>query len=248
MKTSDLITYLDALLQPGRFVDRSLNGLQVQGPAECARVAFAVDGCLETFQAAIAAGAQLLIVHHGLFWGEPIALTGAHLARIRALLEGGVGLYASHLPLDAHPTLGNNAELARIAGLGALQPWSLYKGNAIGCIGDLTQPLTLAALARRLARELGPALRVAGNAPCKRVAVCSGFGVDRMDEALAAGADTLITGETSHQWHHPVAESGLNVIYCGHYASETTGLKALARELARALPVTTHFIDLPTGL
>jgi dinuclear metal center YbgI/SA1388 family protein len=250
MRASDLIQHLDTFLNIRGYADRSNNGLQVQGPEDITRVAFAVDSGLASFKAAIALRAQLLIVHHGLFWSEHMQITGAHFERVRTLLEGGLGLYACHIPLDAHPTVGNNAELARIVGLVNTRPWGLHKRDLIGIIGELPEPTPLLALNAQLEAAIGVGNRVQGapDGLAKTVAICSGLGVTLLDDALAAGADTLITGETSHQWYHPVAEAPLNVIFGGHYNTETVGLKALARHLRAAYALDTVFIDLPTGL
>ncbi|MCS6774082.1 MAG: Nif3-like dinuclear metal center hexameric protein [Anaerolineae bacterium] len=250
MNAKDLVGYLNAYLAIDRYADRSNNGLQIQCPETITRVAFAVDACLASFQQAVALGAQLLVVHHGLFWSEPVMLVGAHFERVRTLIQGGCGLYAAHIPLDAHPEVGNNAQLARIAELKDIQPWGSHKGALIGVIGELDTRLDAEAFADRICKRLGALARVqaAPGATCRRVAVCSGFGVTLLDEALRAGADTLLTGETSHMWHHPVAESGLTVIYGGHYNTETVGLKALAAHLAEQFDLETVFIDLPTSL
>lgn len=248
MKSSELIPYLDAFLNNRGYVDRSNNGLQVQGPGEIERIAFAVDSGLASFKAAIALRAQLLIVHHGLFWSEHVQITGAHYERVRALIEGGLGLYACHIPLDAHPTVGNNAELARIAGLVNTRPWGLHKKDLIGIIGDLPEPMTVGELNARIEAAIGPGNRVQGDGIAKTVAICSGMGITLLDDALAAGADTLITGETSHQWFHPVAEAPINAIFGGHYNTETVGLKALERHIQAQFGLQTVFIDLPTGL
>jgi dinuclear metal center YbgI/SA1388 family protein len=258
MKWRELVSYLDDYLQVSRYADRSNNGLQVQ-PAgdDVTRVAFAVDACLASFQGAIAERAQLLITHHGLFWSEHIQLTGPHFARVKELICAGCGLYASHIPLDAHADVGNNIELARIAGLQDIEPWGPYKGTTIGFIGTLPEPTPLVELNARLEATIGKGNRVSptpnpsptggGEFAC-RVAVCSGFGVTLIDDAIAAGADTLITGETSHTWHQQVAERSINVIYAGHYNTETVGVKALARHLENQFGLQTVFIDLPTGL
>jgi dinuclear metal center YbgI/SA1388 family protein len=252
MKTSELVTYLDAYLQIARYPDRSNNGLQVQGRAEVTHAAFAVDACLASFQRAAAERAQLLIVHHGLFWSEHIQITGPHFERIKTLICAECGLYAAHIPLDAHAEVGNNIELARIAGLRDVEPWGAYKGATIGFVGNLPQPMAVADLDARLQARIGPGNRLqaaaGGDGLARRVAVCSGFGVTLADEALAAGADTLITGETSHTWVHPVEERGLNVIFGGHYNTETVGLRALARHLEQQFGLEWVFIDLPTGL
>lgn len=253
MLTADLVRHLDQYLEVARYSDASNNGLQVQGAPEVTRVAFAVDACLATFEAAAAGGAGLLIVHHGLFWSQHLQLVGPHFARIRTLITSGVGLYASHIPLDAHAEVGNNIQLARMLGLGNIEPWGLYKGLPIGFIGEYPSPLPLGDVYTRLRDEIGEGNLVQGhggpNPPtAKRVAVCSGFGVTLIDEALAAGADTLVTGETSHTWYQQVAERQINVIYGGHYNTETVGVKALQKHIAARFGLETFFIDAPTEL
>ncbi len=258
MKWRELVSYLDAYLQVSRYADRSNNGLQVQPDGDdVTRVAFAVDACLASFQGAVAERAQLLITHHGLFWSEHIQLTGPHFERVKTLICAGCGLYASHIPLDAHPEVGNNIELARIAGLQGIQPWGDYKGTTIGFIGNLPASTPLSELNTRLEAQIGRGNRVqpsplaplaTGEGSARRVAVCSGFGVTLIDDAIAAGADTLITGEASHTWHQQVAERPIHVIYGGHYNTETVGVKALARHLEKQFGLQTVFIDLPTGL
>lgn len=248
MQRNDLVKFLDEYLQVGKYADRSDNGLQVQGADEVTRVAFAVDACLASFQSAAGLGAHMLITHHGMFWSEHIQITGAHYERVKTLMDNKINLYASHIPLDANAEVGNNIELARMAGLQNIQPWGEHKGMFIGFIGDLPVPQSVAELNARLEAQIGQGNLAQGSQPCRRVAVCSGFGVTLVDEALAAGADTLITGETSHTWYQAVAERPINVIYGGHYNSETVGVKALARKLAAQFGLETVFIDLPTSL
>jgi len=249
MRLTELTTFLDHYLRLQDYQDRSNNGLQVQGAPEVTRVAFAVDACLATFRAAVEQAAQLLIVHHGLFWSEPIQVTGAHYERLKTLLSDGCGLYAAHIPLDAHPEVGNNIQLAQLAGLQDLQPWGNHHGDTIGFIGHLPQALPVDELNARLEARIGKCNRVqSSGALAQRVAVLSGFGVDFATQAIAAGADTLITGETSHTWYHLVAEAGLNVIYGGHYNTEKIGPQALQHKLETEFPLETVFIDLPTGL
>ena len=256
MKTNALVDYLDGYLQLSRYPDRSNNGLQVQGGVDVTRVAFAVDACLASFTGAIAANAQMLITHHGLFWSEHIQLTGPHFARVQMLIEHFLGLYAVHIPLDAHPEVGNNIQLARMAGLENIEPWGAYKNTTIGFIGDLPLPERVPDLYKRIETQIGEgnliqarnSAAVPAQALCRRVAVCSGFGVSMIDEAIAAGADSLLTGETSHQWYQHVAERDLNVIYAGHYATETIGVRALSKHLESHFGLATVFIDVPTGL
>ena len=256
MKCDKLITYLDDYLRVKEIEDSSQNGLQVEGPEEVtaenlAKVAFAVDSCQAAFERAVAIGAQLLIVHHGLFWSKPFRLVGPLFQQIRTLIEGGCGLYAVHLPLDCHPEVGNNAELARLLGLKDTRTFGEYQGHKIGIGGALEPPIPLDVLVERLARATGePPVRVLAHGPAEvsQVGCISGFGSDMMDQVVDAGFDTFVTGETSHSFFHQAAERGLNVVYGGHYATETLGVKALARHLEEKFGLETTFLDIPTGM
>ncbi len=251
MKRDELITYLDDYLRVKEIEDSSQNGLQVEGPEEGMKVAFAVDSCQAAFKQAVATGAQLLIVHHGLFWSKPFRLVGPLFQQIKTLIGGGCGLYAVHLPLDCHPEVGNNAELARLLVLKDTRAFGEYQGHKIGIGGVLEPPLPLDVLAEQLARATGePPLRVLlhGPAEVSQVGCISGWGSDMMDQVVDAGFDTFVTGETSHSFFHQAAERGLNVVYGGHYATETLGVKALARHLGDKFGLETAFLDIPTGM
>ena len=251
MRRDELTAYLNETLRVKEIEDSSQNGLQVEGPEEVMRVAFGVDGCRATFEQAVAAGAQLLIVHHGLFWNKPLRLVGPLFRRVRTLIEGGCGLYAVHLPLDLHPEVGNNAELARLLELKDTRAFGEYHGNDIGIGGVLDLPLPLETLVERLARSTGePPVRVLAHGPemVSRVGCISGGAAPMMDQVVSAGFDTFVTGETAHSCFHDAAEYGLNVIYGGHYATETLGVKALARHLAARFGLETVFLDFPTGM
>jgi len=249
MKLQELVTHLDGYLRVKQFKDGAVNGLQVAGPAEVTRVAFAVDARLAAFTGAAECGAQLLIVHHGLFWTTVQPLTGPHYRRVRALIEANVALYASHLPLDAHPEVGNNAELARALGLRRRVPAGEYHGQLIGIGGALSRPMGLDALAGRLATATGcqPVRVVNGGKPARRVACVSGSAAEMAPGFAAEGYDTYVTGEVSHSLLTVIEELGMNVIFGGHYATETLGLKALAKRLRTRFGLATHFIALPTG-
>jgi dinuclear metal center YbgI/SA1388 family protein len=250
MKTTELVAYLNEYLHIAEADDRSNNGLQVEGADEVTRVAFAVDACLSAFQAARKLNAQMLIVHHGLFWSEVKLVTGPHFARIKTLLEGGLNLYAAHLPLDQHAEIGNNVELCRLLGLIDVQPWGQYKGQSAGYGGSLPQPLPLYELAAQIDGIFVTQSRVLNFGPpiVDRVAVCSGGASSLIPQVHAAGYATYFSGETSHTHYHDAKDYGLNVIYSGHYITETVGLKALARQLEQQFNLQTVFIDLPTGL
>ena len=251
MKRHELTQYLDDYLEIDKFDDSSQNGLQVEGPEEVTKVAFAVDACQASFDQAVDAGAQLLFVHHGLFWKDPLRLVGPHFHRVRTLIEGECGLYAVHLPLDAHPEVGNNAVLARRLGLRGSHPFAEYHGQKIGVAGELNPPVEIPALIGRLVQILNvPPLRVLAHGPegAKHVGCISGGAASMIDKAEAAGLDTYITGETSHTFFHQAAERGLNVLFCGHYATETLGVRAVARHLEATFDLETLFLDVPTGM
>lgn len=250
MRTIELIAYLNDYLHLSEHEDRSNNGLQVEGAGSVTKVAFAVDACQAAFEAARDAGAQLLITHHGLFWSEVKLLTGPHFKRIKTLLDANIGLYGVHLPLDAHPEVGNNVELCRIIGLMDIQPWGSYKGHAAGFGGTLPRPMTLNNLAAKIDAALGTSSRVLAFGPqvVDRVAVCSGGASSLIPQVAAAGFNTYFSGETSHSYYHDAKDYGLNVIYSGHYATETVGLKALARHVESKFGLQTVWLELPTGM
>ncbi len=251
MKLDELVSYLDDYLRVGEIEDSSQNGLQVEGPEDVTKIAFAVDGSQVAFEQGVASGAQLLIVHHGLFWDKPVKLVGPMFRRVRTLMAGECGLYAVHLPLDFHPEVGNNAELTRLLGLEDVQAFGKYHGSEIGLGGVLEPPLPVDTLVERLTQATGePPVRVSAFGPGKayRVGCVSGGAAFLLDQVAQAGFDTFVTGETSHSFFHYAAEWGLNVIYGGHYATETLGVKALARHLENRFDVETLFLHIPTGL
>jgi dinuclear metal center YbgI/SA1388 family protein len=249
MNRNTLVNYLDEYLRVREIEDSSDNGLQVEGAGEVGRVAFAVDACRASFEAAVEARAHMLVVHHGLFWGRVKRLVGPHYRRVKTLLDGGVSLYACHLPLDAHAQVGNNVELARLLGIEGVEAFGDYHGQTVGAGGLLEPPLPLADLVNRIKAQFGPPLRVHDFGPdvARRVALVSGGAMTMVDQVAEAGYDTFVTGETTHTFYHDIREYGLNVICAGHYATETVGLKALARHLEEQFNLETIFIDLPTG-
>jgi dinuclear metal center YbgI/SA1388 family protein len=250
MKRDDLVAYLDEYLQIATIQDTSNNGLQVEGSEDITHVAFAVDVGLAAFEEAAAATAQMLVVHHGMFWGKPLMVTGIQRRRLAQLFDAGVSLYASHLPLDLHAEVGNNATLARWLELEQVAPFGEYKGQVIGLVGSLTEPLTRQQFVARVETALGEAVIQVwpfGPETIQRVGIISGGGGSFMDQAGDANLDLYLTGELSHQVYHQARELGLNVVYGGHYATETAGLKALAAHLADRFGLRTTFLDLPTG-
>ena len=252
MRLHDLCAHLEAYFADLHFDDCSNNGLQVEASSAVTKVAFAVDACLATFQQAAAAGAELLVVHHGLSWGGGVRrFSGCTGWRLAQLFRSGVSMYACHLPFDAHPTLGNNAGLAAMLGLQEPQPFFQYGGCPIGLYGDLAAPASIEALADILNHALPTTCRLfpAGNTgPVRRVGVVSGGGGDAIAECRELGLDCLVTGEMEHKFYHEARESGVAVIAGGHYATETVGVKLVMRRLQADLGLEGVFLDAPTGL
>ena len=247
---TDVAEYLDDYLRVHAVLDdsRALNGLQVENSGRLERLAAAVDACQASIDAAAAHKAGLLLVHHGLFWRGLEPLTGRHGRRVRSLYDHDLALYAAHLPLDCHPQVGNNAVLARELGMRDVVPFGEENGVAIGVLGSLTMPRGgLVEMVGRLLHAQ-PHLLAHGPAGVKRVAIVTGAGSQFIAEARAAGADTLITGEGPHHSYFDAEESGTNVIFAGHYATETVGVKALAAHLSQRFTVPWEFVDHPTGM
>ncbi len=247
---NDVVVYLDAYLRLSRVPDdpRALNGLQVANSGSLRLIAAAVDACQATIDAAAARNAGLLLVHHGLFWSGLEPLTGRHERRVRRLIQSDVALYSAHMPLDCHPEVGNNAVLARALGLHNVVPFGEYQGVRIGAMGEVSLPR--GGLVEMLGRLISadPRLIATGPELVKRVAIVTGAGASHIREARDSGADTLITGEGPHHSYFDAEEWGLNVIYGGHYATETVGVKALAEHLSHRFNVPWEFLDHPTGL
>lgn len=248
--------YLDALLRVEDIPDfaGALNGVQVETESPIVRIAAAVDARERTIRAAANAGANLLLVHHGLFWSGVQPLRGAFLRRIRLLLEHGIAVYSSHLPLDMHPELGNNVLLAHEMGLAPTAGFARYKTVDIGVAGTSDVPTTeIVTRATRFARIHGHEVRTAGAVDGKvtrRWGICTGAGAgqETLREAVASGLDTVIVGEGPHWTAIDAEEAGLTIIYAGHYATETLGVRALAAHVGSAFDLPWGFIDAPTGL
>jgi dinuclear metal center YbgI/SA1388 family protein len=226
----------------------AVNGLQVQNDGRVRRIAAAVDATLSTIELAASAGAELLLVHHGLFWTPRTPWTGPSYLLFRRLVEANLAVYSAHLPLDIHPRLGNNVKLCAALGLRRTTPFFHEKGQLLGRMAVAQLPLT--ALARRLQRAVGTVPLVIPGGPklCRRIGVVTGGAGGELTKAAAEGVDTFITGEGPH-WTYGLAEElGVNVLYGGHYATETFGVKALATDLSRKFRVPWSFLDYPTGL
>lgn len=253
MRLAELDRYFRSFLDFEGFgpIDDSLNGLQVGDPRrEVRSAAFAVDACAGSFSRAVEWGADFLFVHHGLFWGKPAPISGILYDRVSFLTRSGLALYACHLPLDAHPEVGNNAVLASLLGIEAKEPFGRYRGKPIGFSGALVQPLRLEqAIARVMPDGSRPlAIYPFGPEPARTAACVSGGGAREAMMALEAGIDLFVTGDPSHELYHGVEEGRMSVIAAGHYHSETWGVKALSEKLSRDTGLPSLFIDIPTGL
>ena len=242
--------YCDRLLKKDQFKDweGAVNGMQVENRGAVHRIAAAVDGTLATIKLAIAADADLLLVHHGLFWGPSHPWTGKRYEMLRLLLDHDLAVYSSHLPLDAHPRLGNNARLCAALGLKRLRPFFFEKGQFIGL--QSRTKISRQELVNQLSRVVGrpPTVLPGGPRNCQRIGVVTGGAGNELKLAASEGVDTFITGEGVH-WTYALAEElGLNVLYGGHYATETFGVKALAGHLSGKFKLPWLFLDHPTGL
>jgi dinuclear metal center YbgI/SA1388 family protein len=252
----DVARHLDTLLRTSEVPDYpgAMNGIQVEHDGPITRCAVAVDASLQTIDGAIAAGANLLIVHHGLFWGGAQPLRGRVFERVRRLLAHDVAVYASHLPLDLHPSVGNNTLMARELALTPSAGFARFQSVEIGVMGDAdVATTTLEERCDALARREGGRLVSVGVTPNRRTrrwALCTGAGAssDTLREAAALSIDTLIVGEGPHHTAVEAAELGIAVLYAGHYATETFGVRALGAEIERAFGIPWSFLPAPTGL
>ncbi len=247
---AEIVGFLDEYLDVESFPDypNALNGLQVEGPERVRRFAVAVDAS-EAVIGSVCGWADLLIVHHGLFWSGLQPLAGPHFRRVKLLVESETGLYSAHLPLDGHPEVGNAAVLAHRLGLASPEPFGVYQGTHIGCRGTLSAtPLT--DLAAALSTLTGDRVQTlpGGPDPVNGVGIVTGGGASMLHEAAAQGLDVLITGEASH--HHAIdaVEAGVSVLLGGHYATEVWGVKAVRDLLEDRFGIEGRFVDSPTGL
>ncbi len=240
-----LSEFLDTLLEPRRFSDYCPNGLQAEGKSRIARVVCGVTASLALVKAAAQSGADALLVHHGWFWrGEDPRVIGPRRERLATLLAHDINLYAYHLPLDVHPDVGNNVELARRLG------WPL--GESFGRDGlirmaHLEQPTEVGSLARLLQDRLGQTPLAVGdlNRPIRRLAWCTGAAQDFLQDAIDAGADAFVSGEISERTTHLARESGVVYLAAGHHATERFGVQALGQRVADAFGIEVRFIDDP---
>ncbi|UAA37245.1 Nif3-like dinuclear metal center hexameric protein [Paraneptunicella aestuarii] len=247
MENTKLLAYLDELLQPWLFRDYCPNGLQVEGKTDVHKVVTGVTASQALIDAAIDVQADAILVHHGYFWkGENQVITGMKRNRIRALLANDINLFAYHLPLDCHPVLGNNAQLAKLLDIEGNEP--IEEGNAQSVVrrGCFVNGIDINALEQRISLQLGrkPLIEAAGKDEIHTVAWCTGGGQGYIELAAQEGIDAFITGEASEQTIHTAREMGIHFIAAGHHATERYGAKALGEHLAAELGLKVEFIDI----
>jgi dinuclear metal center YbgI/SA1388 family protein len=249
---ADVVDFLDGYLRVGEIpdYDGALNGLQVENSGTITQLVSAVDASQQTIDHLVrhAPRGTMLLVHHGLFWDGNRPVRGPRFRRLKALLDHDVAVYAAHIPLDVHPDVGNNAVLAHEVGILDPEPFDTYRGMPFGAAGALIMPRQM--LADRLGALVhGPVHLIAGGPETTtRVGVITGAAGDRVAAAAAAGLDTFITGEGAHHTTFEALELGINLLYAGHYATETFGVRALGELLARQFHLDWEFHDHPTGL
>lgn len=246
MNLSDLVSHLNGLLSIVKIEDykNAINGLQLENKGKVEKIFVAVDACEAVIRRAVEAGSGLLIVHHGLFWNGSAPLTGPYFRKLKLAMDGNLAVYSSHLPLDAHPQLGNNALFASALTLSENRAPFLEIGFQVEAEIPRNELLALAE------KAVGGRVHVAPGGPevCRRIGIVTGGAGSEVFKAAAAGVDTLITGEGPH-WSYTAAEEvGLNLLYAGHYATETFGVKALGHHLQEQFGLPWQFIDHPTGL
>jgi dinuclear metal center YbgI/SA1388 family protein len=240
---ADLEYYINELLMIGNFQDYAPNGLQVEGRQEIRKLATGVTASQSMIDQALSWGADAILVHHGYFWrGESPQVTGMKYRRLKSLIQAEVGLLAYHLPLDAHPELGNNAQLAKLLGLSVSGTFA--KGIAMQ--GSLAEAVSVEKFAKLISEKLGQqALHLAGGGKqIKHVAWCSGGAQGYLEQAAQLGVDAYISGEASEQSYHVAQEMGIHFFAAGHHATERYGVQALGEHLAEQFGIVHHFVDI----
>jgi dinuclear metal center YbgI/SA1388 family protein len=245
-----LVAFLDQELALSEFPkDESINGLQVEGRAAVEKIGVAVDACEYVFEKAAQKGVDFLIVHHGLIWGGIRAIRGVLMKRIKTLMDSGISLYACHLPLDWHPKYGNNVQILKRLSVRRMGEFGEYHGKRIGYWGKTAKALPLDEFRRRVDAAFNTkSLSMDFGRSVRNVGVVSGGGWSAINDAEKYGIDTFLTGEPSHSAYTLAEEMKINLIFSGHYATETVGVNAVGDMLGKRLGLKVEFIDHPTGL
>ena len=258
----EIVAHLDTILDTYAYQDASLNGLQVESAKALKldnidKIALAVDSGQSIIESAIAKKCQILIVHHGLFWGESSRITGSLAKKIETLMQGGCALYCSHLPLDGNETHGNAYELARALSLEELEPFCHLDGKTIGVQGKLAKPIPTEQCKEELAKALElstenqsyyPLLLPFGKNKVQSIGIATGSATFAASVSKQSGHDLFITGEPKQEAYHLAKELETNLLFGGHYATETFGVKSLGKMLEEEFNVKTFFLDEPTGI
>lgn len=248
----NILAYLDELLSPASFQDYGPNGLQVPGPQQISTVVTGVSAGAELFERAAALGADLVIVHHGLFWsGAPLALSPAAKHRLQLLFDHEMALAAYHLPLDGHQHVGNNALLAAGLGCDAREPFAVHRGAAIGVAARFAGAgVPVSELVERVERltDRAPLAFLAGPERVRSIGIVSGSGSDFLGESIAAGHDAFLTGEPTERVMNQARDEGINFVAAGHYATETFGVRRLGDLLAESFGIRHEFVEIPNPI
>jgi dinuclear metal center YbgI/SA1388 family protein len=238
--------FLDHVLQNNAFTDSSHNGLQIANKGSVTSIAVGVDASLRFLQAAHEQGADFVICHHGLSWADSLKrITELNYDLVSFAITHNIAVYASHLPLDAHPLYGNNVQLAKMLKLGQVKPAFFYHGNTIGVIGTLPKALAFTDFCKRIGHQITSHYQALAFGPkiVKRIGIVSGGGADMIAESKALGVDVFLTGEPSLQGYNLAENLKINAIFAGHYATELTGVRALANLVTRKLRLPSTVID-----
>ncbi|MBN2617704.1 MAG: Nif3-like dinuclear metal center hexameric protein [Spirochaetales bacterium] len=229
--------------------DPALNGVQVGDmKQEIKKIGLMVDASMEGFKVAAKEGVDMILCHHGFFWGKPLAITNTHYKRVKFLIENNISLFAAHLPLDANLEVGNNIGIAKKLDLENIEPFGMYKGNFIGVQGQLKSPTPLDEIKKILVGNNEPVYIIPGGKDLvTNVAIVSGGAPEEVYEAIEKNMDLYITGDKSHEVYHTCLENGINMISAGHYATEVYGVKQLGEWISKKFNIETVFIDIPTG-
>lgn len=254
MTLHELDSYFNSFLKKENYPnDIALNGIQIQNGSpdkkQIKKVAFAVDACRESVEKAVQCNADVLFVHHGLFWGQSERITGTYYERLSAFIKNDIALIAYHIPLDANKPCGNNWGLASRAGLSKIAPFGTWRGMTIGVKGVLKKTQSPEELCKTVLNGQPPAhLFAFGKEKIKTVGIISGGAGDDVEQAVKENLDAYITGEVSHELFHYIKENKINVIAGGHYQTETVGVSLVMKKLAAEKKLETEFFDIPTGL
>lgn len=250
VKLKTICSYLEKHLKLATVPDypNALNGLQLENGGEVKKIVAAVDACLPVVRAAVEQKADLLLVHHGMFWQGAQKIQGSQYEKLKLAMDNGLAIYSAHIPLDVHPVSGNNVLLAKAIGLKNLQPFFEWKGIQLG-LRSATQ-ISRDTLLQRVTAAVDSEVHLCPGGPgtVRKVGVITGGAGSEIYAAAAEGIDTFITGEGPHWSYTSAEELGVNLIYAGHYATETFGVKALAKHLAAKYKIKWGFVDHPTGL